>query len=341
MTVTERTPPPGDRAEAAYDVAVIGGGPAGLSGALVLARSRRGVLVIDAGEPRNAPSAHAHNYLTRDGAPPAEILAAGRREVRGYGAEILSPVSVVAAESLGDGSGAPLFRLGLSDGRSVTARRLLVATGVRDELPDVPGLAAHWGASVLHCPYCHGWEARDQPIALLASNGLAAHMGLLWSQWSDDVTLVTHTAPASALDDAKRARLAAAGVRVVDDRADGVAVDADGALSGLTLAGGGSVPCLAVVVSPRSTVRLGPLAALGLEPAEVVMEGDVLGTQIETDPTGRSPVPGIWVAGNAASPHEHVVGSAAAGVRAGAMINMDLIEADTPSVPTPSRRSSR
>ncbi|SOD63592.1 Thioredoxin reductase [Streptomyces zhaozhouensis] len=334
---TRGTPPSGDDRDA-YDVAVIGGGPAGLSGALALARSRRRVLVIDAGEPRNAPSAHAHNYLTRDGAPPAEILAAGRKEVRGYGAEVLTPVSVTSAEALG-GPDSPLFRLGLSDGRSVTARRLLVATGVRDELPDVAGLAEHWGETVLHCPYCHGWEVRDQPVALLASNGLAAHMGLLWSQWSDHVTLVTHTAP--ALDDARRARLEAAGVTVVDDRATAVTRDRDGALSGLTLAGGGSVPCRAVVVSPRSTVRLGPLAALGLEPTDVVMEGQVLGTQIETDPTGRSPVPGVWVAGNAAGINEHVVSSAAAGVRAGAVINMDLIEADTPAVPTPSRRSAR
>ncbi|KAB8164224.1 FAD-binding protein [Streptomyces sp. 3MP-14] len=344
---TSATPDP-------YDVAVVGGGPAGLSGALALARSRRRVVVIDAARPRNAPAAHAHNYLTRDGAPPAEILAAGRDEVLGYGGEILRPATVTAARRRPDGS----FDLDLDldldlrpdqgAARTLTARRLLVATGVVDELPDVPGLAEHWGSAVLHCPYCHGWEVRDQPIAVLATSRLAEHQALLWSQWSDRVTLVTHTAPAPT-DEARR-RLAARGVTVVEGRATGVATEADGALRGLDLADGGTVDCRAVVVAPRVTARLGALTALGLTPTEVVRDGEVLGTQLDADPlTGRTAVPGVYAAGNAASVHDHVVSAAAAGVRAGALINMDLImdlieadtETDTEAAPRPVPRSAR
>src|SRR4051812_2274907 len=145
-----------------YDVVVIGGGAAGLSGALALARARRRVLVIDAGEPRNAPAGHVHNYLGREGTPPAELLAAGRAEVGGYGGQV-SGGRVTGAERTDDAG----FRVGLDDGRTVRARRLLVATGLVDQLPDVPGLGDLWGSDVLHCPYCHGWEVRDRAIGVL------------------------------------------------------------------------------------------------------------------------------------------------------------------------------
>ena len=326
--MTVPTPSPRDH----LDVVVIGCGPAGLSGALALARSRRSVLVVDGDRPRNAPAAHAHTYLTRDGAPPGEILAAGREEVLRYGGRIRRPATVVAARRLPGED--PAFRLDLDDGAAVTARRLLVATGVTDELPGVPGLAEHWGGSVLHCPYCHGWEVRDRPIAVLASNGLAQHQALLWSQWSDRLTLVTHTGRAP--DGEGRRRLAARGVAVVDGVATGAATDASGALVGLALADGGRVDCRAVVVATRLRPRLGALAELGLEPVELVRDGEVLGSRIEADPTGRTAVPGVWVAGNVASPFDHVVGSAAAGVPAGAVINMDLIEADTEAALAPS-----
>ncbi|HWD77283.1 MAG TPA: NAD(P)/FAD-dependent oxidoreductase, partial [Kribbella sp.] len=172
-----------------YDVIVIGGGAAGLSGALALVRSRRSVLVIDDGTPRNAPAGGVHNFLTRDGVPPAELYAIGRQEVQGYGGEFAAG-TVTTARRDDDG-----FEVELADGRSYRGRRLLVTTGLTDVLPDVPGLAERWGRDVVHCPYCHGWEVKDQAIGVLATSPMAMHQVQLFRQLSDDVTLFLHTAP--------------------------------------------------------------------------------------------------------------------------------------------------
>ncbi len=154
-----------------YDVVVVGGGAAGLSGAMALGRSRRSVLVIDAGEPRNAPADHAHNYLGREGVNPLELLEIGRAEVAAYGVEVLADRVVGLSGEVDD------FLVTTAGGRRVRARRVLVTGGVVDELPDVPGLAERWGIDVLHCPYCHGWEVRDQRIAVLATTPMAGHQG--------------------------------------------------------------------------------------------------------------------------------------------------------------------
>src|SRR5262249_28753167 len=160
-------------------------GAAGLSGAVALARSRRTVLVVDAGDPRNAPASHVHNFLSRDGTPPSELYAAGRAEVTRYGGRVETARGTALApdrERLG-------VRIGTRIGhRTVAARRLLVATGLRDVLPDVPGLAGRWGIDVLHCPYCHGWEVRDKRIGILATGPAAVHQALLFQQLSPHVT---------------------------------------------------------------------------------------------------------------------------------------------------------
>src|SRR5215213_5301947 len=174
-------------ADLQYDALIIGGGAAGLSAAVALARSRRSVLVVDAGQPRNAPADGVHNYLGREGTPPAALLAIGRAELVGYGGEVVS--ATVTAARRGDDAG---FRVTLDDGRELTARRLLVATGLVDELPDLPGVAERWGRDVLHCPYCHGWEARDQAIGILATGPMALHQALMWRQLSADVTVFRH-----------------------------------------------------------------------------------------------------------------------------------------------------
>jgi thioredoxin reductase/SAM-dependent methyltransferase len=310
--------------DAKYDVVIVGGGAAGLSGALTLSRARRKVLVIDAGRPRNAPAQGVHTFLTREGMPPLELLAAGREEVAGYGGEIVNG-AVVAAERL-DGEGTGRFRVVLEDGSAVAADRLLLTTGLVDELPGVPGLAERWGLDVLHCPYCHGWEVRDQPIGVLATGPLAAHQALIWRQWSDDVTLFLHTGP--ELDEDQREQLAARDIAVVEGEVTGLEVTGEG-LAGLRLADGRVVACRALAVATRLTARADVLAGLGLETEAQEMAGHVIGTRIPADATGATSVPGVWVAGNAANVTEQVIGAAAAGVRAGAAINADLIAEET------------
>ncbi|MFI6510952.1 NAD(P)/FAD-dependent oxidoreductase [Streptosporangium sp. NPDC050855] len=304
-----------------YDVVVAGGGAAGLSGALALSRARRSVLVIDAGAPRNAPAAHAHNYLTRDGTSPLELLAAGREEVTGYGGRITRG-EVVAAERLESGD----FRVTLGDGSAVTARRLLVTTGLVDELPQVTGLAERWGREVLHCPYCHGWEVRDRPIAVLGTGPFAVHQALMWRQWSSQVTLLLHTAPEPGTEESEQ--LAARDIAVVRGKAEALEVTGD-RLTGVTMADGRTIPCVAVVVAPYFTARAGVLTSLGLEATAQEMGGHVIGTYIASDPAGATAVPGVWVAGNVALLNETVIGAAAAGLRAGVAINTDLIAEDT------------
>ena len=304
-----------------YDVVVVGGGPAGLSGALALARSRRSVLVVDAGEPRNAPAAHAHNYLSRDGVPPLELLAAGRAEVASYGGE-LRDGRAVAAERTDDG-----FAVTLADGDRVRARRLLVTTGLVDELPDVPGLRERWGRDVLHCPYCHGWEVRDQAVGVLATGPMAAHQAQLFRQLTADVTVLAHTGPGFSPEQAEE--LAARGIEVVDGEVTGLEVDGD-ALTGVRLASGRVVPLQALVVAPRFTARSSLLESLGLTAEPVEMGGAVIGSAVPgAERSGATAVPGVFVAGNVTDVGAQVVSSASAGLLSGAFINADLVAEET------------
>ncbi|MDW4902657.1 NAD(P)/FAD-dependent oxidoreductase [Streptomyces californicus] len=307
-----------------YDVVIVGGGAAGLSGALALARARRSVLVIDAGEPRNAPASHVHNYLGRESTPPGELLAIGRNEAAGYGAEIVAG-RVASAERLPGAEDAG-FRVVTEDGRSVEARRLLVTTGLVDELPPVPGLAERWGREVLHCPYCHGHEVADRPIGVLATGPLAVHQALMWRQWSDDVTLFLHTGPEPSAEEYEE--LAARDVAVVDGEVAGLEI-ADDRFTGVRLASGRVVPREALVVQARFTARSAVLESLGLTPVAQEMAGTVVGTYIPSDPTGATEVPGVWVAGNVTRLTEQVVGAAAAGLMAAGALNGDLITEDT------------
>jgi thioredoxin reductase len=305
-----------------YEVVVVGGGAAGLSGAVALARSRRSVLVIDAGDPRNAPAAHVHGFLTRDGTPPAEIYAAGRSEVTRYGGRVETG-RVTALRRDGE-----RFEVQIGNDRTVTARRLLVATGLRDELPDVPGLAARWGIDVLHCPYCHGWEVRDKRIGVLATGPTAIHQALLFRQLSPHVTLLQHTGPTP--DGEQREQLDGRGIAVTEGKVEEIESDASG-LTGVRLPNGRRVALDAVVVAPRMTARAELLAPLGLKPAEVRIGEHVVGTRIETDATGATAVPGVWVAGNVGDVQSHVLSAAAAGLAAGAAINLDLVGAEAGS----------
>ncbi|MEV7581404.1 NAD(P)/FAD-dependent oxidoreductase [Streptomyces erythrochromogenes] len=307
--------------EDSFDVVVVGGGAAGLAGALTLVRARRSVLVIDSGSPRNAPAAHMHGYLGLDGASPAELLARGRAEVEGYGGRI-RPGTAVAADRLPDGS----FLVRCGDGSTVRAGRLLVATGLVDELPPVPGLGERWGRDVLHCPYCHGWEVGDGPVAVLADGPMAVHQAQMWRHWSGRTTLLAHTWP---LGEEDRELLEALGIPVVEGEVTGLAVE-DDRLTGVTLAGGAEVECRALVVAPRFAARSGVLTSLGLPTTDVTRDGHVIGRCVESDPaTGATALRGVWAAGNVTAPLEKVAGAAAQGAQAAAAINADLIEERT------------
>lgn len=290
-----------------YDVVVVGGGAAGLSAALVLVRARRTVVVVDAGAPRNAPAAHMHGFLSRDGAPPRELLAAGRSEVSGYGGHLIDD-TVVGIE--------PGFQVRLANASPLRARRILVATGLRDELPDLPGVRERWGRDLLHCPYCHGYEVRDQPLGVLGGTPEAVQHALLVRQWSPDVILFPHTA---VLTPEQRERLTARGIRMVEGTVARLVVDND-QLHGLELSGGSVIPRTAVFVRPRFVPNADLLTGLGCAVDE---HGWVV-----HDPVGRTSVAGVWVAGNAADPRAQVISAAGEGSAAAIALNADLVDED-------------
>jgi thioredoxin reductase len=306
-----------DYIEDTYDVVVVGGGAAGLSGALLLARSRRSVLVIDAGEPLNAPAAAVHGFLSRDGISPSALMEAGRSEVRGYGGTVVSgQVRSISWEGEG-------FAVSLDDGQVAGARRLLVTMGSVAEIPDVPGVRERWGRDVLHCPYCHGWEVRDRVVGILATGPRTTHGALLFRQLTPHVTVFLHTAPQPS--DEEREQLEARGISVVEGEVECLEI-ANDHLTGIRLRTGKTVPCDALAVAPRFIARADVLAGLGIEVTEHPMGA---GTYVESDDTGLTAMPGVWVAGVLANPRLQVIGAAAGGSMAGAALNADLVAADT------------
>jgi thioredoxin reductase len=291
-----------------HDVAIIGGGAAGLSAALVLGRARRRVVVIDAGTPRNAPAAHMQGFLSRDGMPPADLLSAARAEVRRYGVEIVEDRVVDAAAG---------FVLRLAGGRTVEARHLLLTTGATDELPEVAGARERWGRDLLHCPYCHGWEVRDRPLGVLATGaGSVAHAHLL-RQWTDDVILFTNR---QAITDHERATLDARGIAIVDGPVARLVV-ADDRLRAVPArrrsrrpARRALHPARGACAPPRT--RRGPRLRAGR------------GGLVRVDGDGRTSVPGVWAAGNAANPRAQVITAAGEGSAVAIAINTELVADD-------------
>jgi thioredoxin reductase len=290
----------------AYDVVVVGGGPAGLTGALVLARARLRVLLVDAGSPRNETSPGVHGFLTRDGMSPADFLAIGRAEVERYG------VHVVNAEALSASSASDGFTVTLRGHPPVSARRLLVTTGLTDVLPDLPGLSDRWGRDVLHCTACQGWEHRDQTVAILGSSSMAADLALTWRHWTRRVILLRHTGepPAPPMPMV----LSASGITEIPGRVGALAVT-DDRLTGVELDDGTFVPCDALVVQPVAAARSSLLESLGLPLAE-----NASGTRIAAGRHGVTAVPGVWAAGNITDLGAQVVTAAAAGYTAASAI---------------------
>lgn len=301
-----------------HDVVVVGGGAAGLSAALVLGRARRRVVVVDAGAPRNAPAAHMQGFLSRDGMPPGDFLGVGRSEVMGYGVEMLQD-RVRGIE--------PGFSVRLAGGTVLTARRILIATGVDDELPEIPGVRERWGRDLLHCPYCHGWEVRDQPLGVLGTQPGSTQHAELVRQWSDDVVFFRHTYD---LTTAEEARLEARAIRIIRGEVARLVVE-DDRMTGVELTDGQVIARSAVFIRPGNRPHAdGLLSELGcaLDAAGFVA----------VDATGRTSVTGIWAAGNVVDPRAQVISAAGAGSTAAIAINADLVQDDTSRAPQSSGR---
>ncbi|MEZ3161502.1 NAD(P)/FAD-dependent oxidoreductase [Microbacterium sp. BWT-B31] len=291
-----------------YDVLIIGGGAAGLNAALVLGRARRRVAVVDDGRPRNAPALHMHGFLSRDGTPPAELLALGRKEVIGYGGDVISGTVTTLTRG---------FRATLDNGTTILARRALITTGLRDQIPDIPGLAERWGRDVLHCPYCHGYEVRDQPLGVLGGDQNAVTHALLIRQWSNDVILFTdNQSPTREQLEALHAR----GVAVESRPISRMCVEAD-ALRGVELEDGPVVLRSALFVRPTLAPNDALLRGVGCERDE--------GGWTLHDSDGATSVAGLYVAGNASDPRAQVITAAGQGSAAAIAINNDLVADDT------------
>lgn len=296
-----------------HDVIIVGAGAAGLSAGLVLVRARADVLLIDSGNPRNAPAVEMHGFLSRDGIAPTEFLALARHEVSGYGGEIAS--GVVASIGREDGG----FRVRLSDGSNHATRALLITTGLRDELPLIPGLRDRWGTLVHHCPYCHGFEVSNQKIVVIGGplRELSLKQAGLLRRYSEDVTLITNAMP---LTEDERHRLNAFGVRVVDGEVSHL-VGGTGSLDGVALTDGTILDCAAAFVAPLQRPNDALLRDLGCD------SNPHTGLVI-ADQAGQTSAEGVWAAGNVVTPTAQVITAAGAGSASAIAINGWLLNRD-------------
>jgi thioredoxin reductase (NADPH) len=267
-----------------------------------------------------------HNYLGREGTPPRELTAIGRAEVEQYGVRVVNG-AVTSIEREGERF---LVTVRTADGtteeRTVSARRILAATGARDELPDVPGVAEQWGRGVVHCPYCHGWEVRDRVIGVLATSPLATHQVGLFRQLSERIVLFLNDAFEPS--DEQWEEFAARGVEVISGRVAELVSDGEEVAS-VRLESGTHVPIEALAVATRVWARAEVLAPLGIATEDFIQGGTLFGSIVPVDEMGRTSAPGVYAAGNVTEFKTQVISGAAAGLQAGAVINADLVQEDT------------
>jgi thioredoxin reductase len=307
-----------DRHELRYDVVVAGGGSAGLSAALVLGRSRRRALVLDAGEPRNAPSSGVHGFFSRDGILPKELLRIGREQLEPYPSVEVRSARVTGASG-GDGD----FEVTLDVGAAVRARKLLLATGVVDDLPEKPGFREFWGRGVYHCPYCHGWEVRDRPLAVLSSGEGAAERAAFIRNWSRDLVLLTD-GPANLSEEGRRT-LRALNIPVREERISHLEGDPGGAAGGLRRIHFGDGSPL-----EREGLFYVPPQRQGSELAkmlgcEIVAMGQAP-AGVKSDPTTKeTTVAGVYAAGDAGNAVQSALLAAASGANAAFFVNHSLV----------------
>jgi len=290
-----------------YEVIIVGGGPAGLSAALVLGRCRRRVLLCDAGTPRNERARELHGYLTRDGMPPLELLRLGRQELTPYGIE-LREVRVTAVATNPEG-----FTIAMADGRIADARAVLIAGGVSDAWPDIPGLDECYGISAHHCPYCDGWEEREKTIAVIGNGASGSALALSLRTWTDKVVLCTNGR--ARLQAAHRQQLAAHAVDIHEGRITRVEHER-GRVTLLALDGGDRVACGAIFMSTQQRPQCDLPKELG---CTLTRQG-----LVKTDRLGQTRVPGLYVAGDASHDVQFVIVAAAEGAKAAVAINKAL-----------------
>jgi thioredoxin reductase len=304
-----------------FDVIVIGGGPAGLSAALTLGRALRTTLLIDSGEYRNAPAAEMHNFLTRDGTAPGELRAIAREELSRYSTVQIRSVAVDDARPLGEDGG---FELMLADGGSVQARRLLFATGLADDLPPIEGIGELWGCGVYHCPYCHGFEVRDTPIAVLDAEPIMVDLAVHLRRFSDDVVLCAD-GRAGDLDEPTLAKLAAYGVPVRAEKVVRLESGGEG-LERIVFESGEPLPRHALFAMSQFGQRSELPARLG---CRLLPDGCV-----EVSDFHQTSVAGVYAAGDMArrttipAPTPFVIAATAGGTIATIAIDKDLVAAD-------------
>ena len=299
-----------------YDVVIVGGGVAGLSAALVLGRARRDVVVIDAGTPRNAPAHTAHGVLTRDGVSPHTIVDLARQDLEPYGVDLLDG-SADAVRCTEDG-----WIVSLADGTEVQGRQVMLATGLRDVLPDIPGAREAWGRGLLQCPYCHGWEVRDGALGVLGSSPASVQQALLVRQWSENITFFPHTLDPLSEDDERRLR--SRGVRIVHGPVARLALaEASGSpasLEGMVLDDGSFVACEAVFCEPGADIDLPLLEEFGCDKDED-------GT-LATDHLGRTSVNRVWAVGNVMDPSAQLASAAGDAYRTAIAVHAVLVQED-------------
>ena len=299
--------------ETTWDCIVVGGGAAGLSAALVLGRARQRTLVVDAGSPSNLPAEGVGGLLGHDGRPPADLYAIGREELAAYPTVELRAGTVEGGERVDSG-----FALELAGGRREVTRRVILATGMDYRPPDLPGLRELWGRSVFHCPFCHGWEARDQALAVLGGDG-GVHRALLLREWSDDIVLLGN-GPAE-LDEGDRERLAAAGIEV-DERPVAGLVARGGTLAAIEFADGSLLAREGLLVPVTVAQRSALATQLGAETAE---PGPIVVDAVVVDTMFRTTSEGVSAAGDVSVQLPQVAGAISAGSLAAVGVVQGLV----------------
>ncbi|AWW29072.1 NAD(P)/FAD-dependent oxidoreductase [Echinicola strongylocentroti] len=292
-----------------YDAIIIGGSYAGLSAALALGRSLRSTLILDSGTPCNKQTPYSHNFLTQDGKSPSEIAAVALEQVLQYPTVQINHEEVIDAQKVGD-----VFELQTSSGRVYIAKKLLFATGIKDQIPDMEGFAACWGISVIHCPYCHGYEVKKLPTAIMANGDKAFHMGKLLQNWTDQITLLTNGE--SQLTTEQHGQLEKDGLRILTQKVASLQHQ-NGQLESIQLTDGSALdfPVMyAALPFSQSSELISKLGCEINEHGHVTVSGKQ-----------ETTIPGIYAAGDNTNPLRAVSMAVSSGTTAGAMINFDLL----------------